>query len=88
METLGSYDKRFTVAFRKDITDKLLNDWYTLENTKARMGAMKFWQAIRENAKNERPRFYDRLLEYATQKINENELHTDVNKIYFETSNE
>lgn len=85
LEALGSHRDRYSKQFLHTLTEELLNNWFQKPSVEPRRGAKKFWQGIRDKAKNERERFHRRVLEYCVQPINDNTIVQDPEKLYIQT---
>lgn len=85
-QIISQHIDRFDIPFLKSLTEELMNDWLMNKtNLDARRAAIQLWRAIREKAKREVKKFYNRLLDYSEQSIKDNTINKDINLIYINT---
>lgn len=85
LTAVGTHSDKYTKAYLKSLTEKLINDWYRKPSVHERNAAKALWQGVRDSATDERDRFHERLLEYVRGSINDMTIANPPNKVYIDT---
>lgn len=78
LQNISKFEKKFDKGFRRELTERILNNWLRKPSLEIRQGAYNLWKSFRDKDQELCELLHERLIEYASDATNNNTVDKDL----------